>query len=694
MRTISLKKLNLAEKFKNARKSIKRRPASEKEIGQSIKMTLIISFSIIILLSVVSIGYLSVKRSSQILKKQIETSNSQRIIESSSFVSSKLENNILALKSIAGNPYILSEDPDVRQEVLKSQIENTIFSDLGIVDLEGNSLSSVGIASYVGDMEYFKKALSGEPAISDVFNNPITGAPNMMYAVPIISMDEVVAVLEARVPGDTVSSIISEMISNSNEYTFIINQKGVVIAHPDASRARTMFNPIEESKNDPGLIPLANLYQDIISKHAGRGSYKIDGSNMLVGYKSIAGTEWLIALVSNEDSLMRGMTDLSKGITSLGIFILAAAIIITYIIGHSITKPIKEIDRHSKQIADLDITKDVPDYLLRKKDEIGRLASSLQNITTKLREITVEVMYSSQLVTTTSQDLVKASHQSALAAEDVTKTVEQIASGASEQASSTEEGARKALQLGDSIDQNNMHIKELTHASKNVSAVVEDGLDEINRLSNITEETNNATKDIHGVIVSTNDSAIKIGEASNIIASIADQTNLLALNAAIEAARAGEAGRGFSVVADEIRKLAEQSSNSSNSINQVVKELQRNALNAVKTMEDIASQIEAQTKSVESSRDKYLTIRTAMEDEIKSVVAIHDNGKSMEYVKNEISAILETLTSTAEENSASTQQATASIEEQESFINKIASSSTELSQMAEKLYNTIQQFKI
>src|SRR5690606_17590403 len=115
-------------------------------------------------------------------------------------------------------------------------------------------------------------------------------------------------------------------------------------------------------------------------------------------------------------------------------------------------------------------------------------------------------------------------------------------------------------------------------------------------------------KEVRDVIIQTNDSSIKIGQASNVISSIAQQTNLLALNAAIEAARAGNAGKGFAVVAEEIKNLAQQSSLSTNVIDEIVSELQHNSANAVKTMEKVAMITEQQYKSVGQSKDKYILI--------------------------------------------------------------------------------------
>ncbi len=284
------------------------------------------------------------------------------------------------------------------------------------------------------------------------------------------------------------------------------------------------------------------------------------------------------------------------------------------------------------------------------------------------------------------------SQQSAIAVDEVSKTVEEIAMEASEQSLITEEGSSKATILGEIIEKDQKNVRNLNTASMKVTEVVNEGLNDIDTLSKITEESNDATKEIYEVILKTNDSSNKIGQASNVIASIAEQTNLLALNAAIEAARAGEAGRGFTVVADEIRKLAEQSSTSTKEIDGMVNELQKNAKNAVNTMERLSNISKEQASSVINTRDKYMLIAESMKESGKVVKQLNVSGENMEKTKYEILDILEKLSSLAEESAAATEEATASMEEQVASIEEIANSSENLSNLAQNLQTIIIKF--
>jgi chromosome segregation ATPase len=254
--------------------------------------------------------------------------------------------------------------------------------------------------------------------------------------------------------------------------------------------------------------------------------------------------------------------------------------------------------------------------------------------------------------------------------------------------------SEKANRLGEVIEKDQTFLEEMNVASTGVRNVVDTGMKDIEYLLIKTEENNQAGREIHAVIIKTDESSQKIGQASGVIASIAEQTNLLALNAAIEAARAGEAGRGFSVVAEEIRRLAEQSAASTKEIDNTVNELLTNSKEAVRTISNMISVINEQAESVKRNKENYIAIKEAIQNTLNTVEHLNGSGKEMQKMKNEIMDTLQNLSAIAEENSASTQEVTASMEEQTASVEEVANSSEELAKLAENLQTIISKFKI
>lgn len=669
----------------------------------SIKTKLVLYFSALIVLSSITVGFISSSKASDAIINQAENVLAQLALEGTKLVESRIEIEKRTLLTISRISEIESMDWEIQLPVLQKNKERTTFLDLAVVHPDGTAYYIDGTTAQLGDRDYVQKALNGITNVSDPIISRVTNNMVLMYATPIISDGQVAGALIGRRASNSLSEIAGDLGFGKKGYGYIINSKGAIIAHSDRDKVMNQFNPTEEVKDDESLTTLAKFFEYMLAEmdsnkpiddKNGIGEYNFEGKELLAGYAPVASTGWVVVVTAHKDEILAEIPQLQKAIIAAMTTILLISVVIAYIFGHSITKPIIQIEKYSGKISNLDITENIPDKYLKKRDEVGRLAMAVQVITNNLREIIREISESSQQVAGTSEEMAATAQQSATTAEEVTKTVEEIAKGASEQALSTEEGSSKATLLGEHIETNREYIKDLTKASKHVSQVVDDGLKGIENLHKITEESNSAAKEIYDVIVKTHDSSNKIGEASNIIASIAGQTNLLALNAAIEAARAGEAGRGFAVVADEIRKLAEQSSKSSKSIDKIVYELQENAKNAVKTMERVSTIVMEQTQGVLDNKDKYLLIGKAMEDEIDAVVHLHDIGKEMEIMKNEILDIMQNLTAIAQENSAATEEASASMEEQAASIEQIAGASESLADLSQNLQSIINRFKI
>ena len=660
----------------------------------SIKFKLIIYFSILILVSSIAIGLISIQRASNILTYQAEDSIALLAEDAAKLVESRVETQQKTLEMIALRDDIETMDWTIQQSVLQEQLQNTDFLDMAVVYPNGDALYSAGTVNQLGDRDYVKKAMAGEANVSDLIMSRVTNQIVLMYAAPIKNNGEVVGALVGRYNGNTLSLLTEDTGFGEKGYGYMINKSGTVVAHPETDKVFNEFNPIESLEGDVTLTSIAELFAKAIEEKSGFSDYSYEGNDLYAGYAPVEGSDWIFIITAFQDELLSGISELQKIIVGIVLTVFAVSIIFVYIIGNSITKPIILAVNDSKRIASLDLTKDINAKYLKKKDETGDLAKSLQVIIDTLKDTITEISSTSSQVLIASEELASASQQSASAAAEISQTIDEIARGASDQAEKTQQGSINANELGKLVEDNLLYMKNLNMQSNRVLEVVQEGLTEIDDLYKITEENNQASLEVKDVIVQTNDSSIRIGQASNVISSIAQQTNLLALNAAIEAARAGSAGKGFAVVAEEIKNLALQSSQSTKEIDEVVSELQLNAQNAVKTIERGLEITEEQTKSVNRNRDKYLLIDKSMQETKDTVNQLNNSSEEMGNTTEHILASMESLSAIAEENSASTEEASASIQADAASAEEISATSEGLTTLAKGLQSLIQKFTI
>jgi methyl-accepting chemotaxis protein len=652
------------------------------------------SYSILVLSVTLIIGFISLEIGYSSLKKEAENSLGLLAGESAKLVENRLEALTETLNMIAMKNEIINMGWEVDAAIIKEELRKTGFIDIGFVLPNGYTYYTDGTVRLMSDRAYVKEALGGKAKISDVIISRVTRKPEIEVAVPVLKEGEAAGALVGRMEADSLSDITKDISYGEQGYSFIINETGTIIAHPDTDMVVNRYNPVEEAEDNPDLKPMSKALQKILQDRAGVADYGYDGRNFYAGFAPIDETGWSFVIAADQVEIMSAIPRMVRSIIMTMLIILLCSLVVAYLFDNSLTKPLIEMTKHSKRIGNLDIRENIAQGYLKQKDEIGTLSGAFQKLTENLREIIKELANSANQVTDTAQELSVTSQQSAQVSEDIAHTVEDIAKGAYEQASNTESGLTQAALLKQKIDVNHQHMVNLNSTTEQVIRLVGEGLTDINRLSTITQENEMATKKICDVILQVKTSSEQIGNASGIISDMARQTNLLALNAAIEAARAGEAGRGFAVVAEEVQRMADQSANATRYIDNIIKELQKNILNAVDSMNHISYTSGEQHKSVSVTIQKYQNISEAMKKSELAVEELNLSEKEMETANNEIKTMLQSLSSIAEQNAASTQQTVSAMEEQTASVQVIADVIDRLTQLAGNLRATVTRFQV
>ncbi|MED2942602.1 HAMP domain-containing methyl-accepting chemotaxis protein [Bacillus swezeyi] len=382
-------------------------------------------------------------------------------------------------------------------------------------------------------------------------------------------------------------------------------------------------------------------------------------------------------------------------IIMLLIIVMAASLVLSVSIGllmtRLIAKPIKDIQALFAQTEQGDFT---VEGTYQSKDELGLLTASFNKMVTGVRAIIETVGETSHQVASSSQQLSASADESTKASEYISTTIQELAAGSEQQADSVENSRTVIKGMTEFAGRISSNAEKAAATADQTAQMSLEGTKAINKVSVQMQSINETVVSLSEAFKHLTERSNEIGNITEVITSIAEQTNLLALNAAIEAARAGEQGKGFAVVADEVRTLAEQSARSAEQITKLIAIIQNDTKQTMNTVISATGEVKEGLVVVNEAGGAFHKIENSITEVVTQINDVTNLVKNLTAGTSEIETAITGVKEVAETAAESTQTVSAATQEQLASMEEIAAASQILAQNAEELQHLIQKFKI
>lgn len=574
-----------------------------------------------------------------------------------------------------------------RYELAEGLYENIFFTYNDKVLADGLGGASVG---YVMDREieayYYEQLENPGLNTGDYMYSPITGRP----VIPIINSivkennKEVVSALVIAVDINRLTQQLVDKKKEQNVHTMILDSNGLVFA---ADQSELELN-LNFSENDE----VKDFYKKMSETISGSGKFKLNGVEYIASFEKHEKYGFYIISYMQISHYMEKVDSLRFGINIVILLSIALTALVVYIIIKRLVKPIKEVSDTAQQIAEGNLTCKLLN--IKSNDEIGELAKSFNTMVNSLKEMVAQLASSSEKVAASAEELSATSEQSSQVSLQVAEAVQEVAVGAEEQSKNTMDNSAMIEEITKQIGQVSMNTKQVVSSATVASEKANIGTKTIYSSISEIENVNKNIEDVGVKIRQLENSSTKIGQIVEVITQIAEQTNLLALNAAIEAARAGEHGQGFAVVAEEVRKLAEQSKESSIQIKQLVDTILEGTEQTVLSMYTTVEQSLKGMEAIKSVEETFLDIQNSIMEVSGQIQEVADATSKIDTTIGQIESNTKQIHSISTETASKTQEVAASMEEHLAAFEEISASSNSMAKLASELQDLVRKFKV
>ncbi|MCC9024190.1 methyl-accepting chemotaxis protein [Bacillus nakamurai] len=441
----------------------------------------------------------------------------------------------------------------------------------------------------------------------------------------------------------------------------------------------------------PGTTGSGDWTKEVFSKTSGTFEYTFEGQQKKMAFTTNKLTGWKIAGTFFVSEIHEAAAPVMKmALIILAVSLIVGGILIFYII-RSISRPLKKLVSTSAKISEGNLTEVID---ISSKNEFGQLSQSFNEMSASLRSVIGVIQSSVEHVASSSEELTASAGQTSKATEHITLAIEQFSNGNESQSEKLEESAEHLSEMNAGIAEAANASAEITESAIKTSDTAGSGealvAKTVGQMKTIDRSVQQAEAVVKGLETKSQD----ITSILNVINGIADQTNLLALNAAIEAARAGEYGRGFSVVAEEVRKLAVQSADSAKEIETLIQEIVKEIATSLSVFQAVNQDVKEGLNITDQTAESFKKI-SEMTTQISG--ALQHMNATLEQLaagSQNVTNAVDDINEVAKEGSSSIQDIAASAEEQLASMEEISSSAETLAHMAEELQQVTRKFTI
>lgn len=658
---------------------------------KSIKSKLTVSMISICVISVLALGIASYLQTKSLLAKKLEVTSKQTLSEVNSSLNNYFEGISVQMKMAANNVNFSEIDlSEGRIEFTKKYLEDMKKSSETIIrTFYGTESGKFAIYPQVelgNDFSYksrdwYTLAVNnkGKTVFTDPYKDIVTNKITITAARAVELNGKLVGVAAMDLSLDVLSDTFSKSKVGETGYISIFDKKGIIISHPNKEFIGT-DTPTKQS-----------FWKEVKENKSGFISYSFEGQSKFASYATNEVAGWKLLGTMNESELLKDVNTIKYLIFVTILVVTVLASIIAFLLSRGIGNNINRIKTSFSKAAQGDLTTVVD---IKSEDELGELGNDFNLMMLNISNLMKNLGLSSKTILEASSNIAGMSEETTASINEVSKAIGEISQGATNQAQNAQQGASNMGELAQKLDQITESTIEVSEISSETQKLSSKGLQMVETLTLKSEIAKKSSEHVSGIVEEVNNSISQITSISESISQITEQTNLLSLNASIEAARAGEAGRGFAVVADEIRKLAEQSRNSTEEIKKIVEDIQSKSMTAVSAMGNSESIIKEQEEAVIETKEIFNNI-------INGVILLTDKISKIQYSitdingnKNIVASQIQDISGVSEEIASGTEEVSAATEEVNSTMDELTKYAEDLQELAEKLQEEMNKFKV